>query len=287
MKLKLFLTILCLLLQNSNFARDYIHGNGFRAIADYFVENGGIPFNPETVGPRSIIYIETDFLDHFFLSIFPRLSNPVILITHNGDWPSPGRFVQYLDDPKIIMWFGQNCDIQPHPKFYPIPIGIANPKWGHGNPKIFDAVLNRLEKKGERKRLSQLYINFSPGTNPVRSQLIHMFKSKPLAVLVSMKPVQKYLMEMSHYKFVLSPWGNGLDCHRTWEALLVGCIPVVKTSTLDPLYEDLPVIIVQDWHEITEDFLQNRYQEMKDKKYNQEKLFMNYWIDFIKSYKNN
>jgi hypothetical protein len=31
--------------------------------------------------------------------------------------------------------------------------------------------------------------------------------------------------------------------------LLLGSIPIVKTSPLDPLYKDLPVVIVKDWNE--------------------------------------
>ncbi len=57
------------------------------------------------------------------------------------------------------------------------------------------------------------------------------------------------------YAFSISPHGNGLDCHRTWEDLALGCIVIVKTSPLDPLYEGLPVVIVDDWNEITKENL--------------------------------
>jgi hypothetical protein len=53
------------------------------------------------------------------------------------------------------------------------------------------------------------------------------------------------------YAFEICPRGNGLDCHRTWEALLLRTIPIVRTSTLDPLYEGFPVVIIRDWEEIT------------------------------------
>ena len=100
------------------------------------------------------------------------------------------------------------------------------------------------------------------------------------------KEWKEYLFEMAQYQFVLSPFGNGLDCIRTWEALLVGSIPVVKTSTLDPLYEDLPVIIVKEWEEINEHYLMEKYEEILHKPCNREKLFIGYWIDIIKSIKN-
>ena len=57
--------------------------------------------------------------------------------------------------------------------------------------------------------------------------------------------------EKTRYAFVVSPHGNGLDCHRTWESLVLGNIPIVKRSSIDPLYEGLPVVIVDDWREIT------------------------------------
>jgi hypothetical protein len=56
--------------------------------------------------------------------------------------------------------------------------------------------------------------------------------------------------EKTRYAFVVSPHGNGLDCHRTWESLVLGNIVIVKRSSLDPLYEGLPVVIVDDWREI-------------------------------------
>ena len=38
------------------------------------------------------------------------------------------------------------------------------------------------------------------------------------------------MSELSSYKFALSPEGNGIDCHRTWECLYLGVIPIVKKS---------------------------------------------------------
>ncbi|CAF1472127.1 unnamed protein product [Rotaria magnacalcarata] len=48
------------------------------------------------------------------------------------------------------------------------------------------------------------------------------------------------------YPLWLSPRGNGIDCHRTWKTLYLDAIPIVWHSTLDPLYADLPIIIIND-----------------------------------------
>ena len=67
------------------------------------------------------------------------------------------------------------------------------------------------------------------------------------------------------YAFVISPHGNGYDCHRTWEALILGCIPVVKTSPLDVLFKDLPVLILKDWKELTKQLMEKTIQDFKNK----------------------
>lgn len=66
-----------------------------------------------------------------------------------------------------------------------------------------------------------------------------------------------YLDLINQCKFSISPFGRGPDCHRTWELLALNCIPIVKSSPLDNIYKqfDMPVVIVNDWDEITTDNL--------------------------------
>ena len=88
------------------------------------------------------------------------------------------------------------------------------------------------------------------------------------------------------YAFVVSPFGNGLDCHRTWEALALGCIPIIMTSGLDSLYDDLPVLIVKDWSDVTEEMLMKVVNEFKGKHekglFNYDKITLKYWVDKIR-----
>lgn len=81
----------------------------------------------------------------------------------------------------------------------------------------------------------------------------------------------------SKYQFVLSPHGAGLDCHRTWEALLLGCIPIVKAARLNDLFKDLPVITVNDYSQINANFLKNSLAQLSSNSINTEKLMMRYW----------
>ena len=51
--------------------------------------------------------------------------------------------------------------------------------------------------------------------------------------------------------WIYSPFGNGLDCHRTWEALVLGAIPVLLHQPLEGemLAHDLPVKFVGSFAE--------------------------------------
>jgi len=70
--------------------------------------------------------------------------------------------------------------------------------------------------------------------------------------------------------FVLSPFGNGMDCHRTWEALLCGCIPIVRSYVFRDLFEGLPVLMVDTWEEVTLARLKSVLYEFKLKHQNGE-----------------
>lgn len=86
---------------------------------------------------------------------------------------------------------------------------------------------------------------------------------------------------MVQYAFVVSPHGNGLDCHRTWESLALGSIPIVKTSGIDSLFDDLPVWIVQDWSEVTTENMKKKMFEFSNKNFNYDKLTLAYWRNIL------
>ena len=103
--------------------------------------------------------------------------------------------------------------------------------------------------------------------------------------LVNIQPVKdfaEYLDDLSRTVFVVSPLGNGMDCHRTWEALIMGCFPIVKSCTLNPLYQGLPVVIVNDWSEVTESFLVEKQRELSEKTWDLKSLFAPYWFQRVK-----
>jgi hypothetical protein len=262
----------------------YMSGDTFRSYCDYIVDETAVTLIPEQVKAGETIFLKTDYLEFFFNQLHPRIANKYILVTHNSDRSFPGPFAYMLEDPKLMAWFGQNLEDCQHPKLHPIPIGLANRCWPHGS---VDNMLQVLQSTSTQKKTTLLYMNFQPETYPLeRAPLYKRFKKKSFCTVSKPTDFKSYLMELTQAKFVLSPRGNGLDCHRTWEALWMGAIPIVKSSSLDPLFAGLPVLIVNDWKKVTQEFLEEKWEEMNGKEWLWDRLEATYWFNLISYLRN-
>jgi hypothetical protein len=84
-----------------------------------------------------------------------------------------------------------------------------------------------------------------------------------------------YFNILPTYKFVVSPEGNGIDCHRHYEALIAGCIPIMEKNELtENKYKGCPILWTTDYSEITPQYLEEKYKEMIDKEYDFTCLFL-------------
>ena len=246
------------------------------------------------------VYICSSALWHFINVLFPVYPYKIILVTGDCDetcwtdlFPNYDTFVNFIQNDKIIHWFSQNC-IMDHKKMTRMPIGMdyhtmsnGPTKWG---PKLSpieqETVLNSIQRVPFWERTYKCYSNFHFFTTTKygydRVDAIKKIPSK----LVYYEPThivrEKSWANQAKYAFVISPHGGGLDCHRLWEALALGCIPIVKTSAIDGLYTDLPVLIVKDWTDITKKLLRETIASFKTKTFNYDKLLLSYWMNRIK-----
>jgi hypothetical protein len=84
-----------------------------------------------------------------------------------------------------------------------------------------------------------------------------------------------YFRELPRYKFVISPEGNGIDCHRHYEALMAGCIPIIEDrENIRKKYKGCPVLFTTNYSEITESYLIQKYNEMIDTVYDFSSLLL-------------
>lgn len=192
---------------------------------------------------RRTIFVYTHLVRSFIERVLPRLDHRFVLITHNSDHGIDAHFLPALGDARIVHWFAQNASLR-HPHLTALPIGIANAQWPHGDLPALLAAANRVR---ERRR-PVLYVNFDVRTNPaVRAPLLQQLQRSPLAWCAAPRPFAQYLEDMAGCRWVLSPPGNGVDCHRTWETLYLGATPIVLRSDAGAaLHDGLPVVQLAD-----------------------------------------
>jgi hypothetical protein len=260
-----------------------ISANAFQAVCDFSIDRHSPPLDPALVKKGDSIFVNTSCLDNFFALTFPHISEPFILVSGSGFGNLDNRYLSYLENPLLIHWFGNHLTIQ-SPKATTIPLGGAwySQKLVAGlEPKL--AVLKKESYFG--KKPFSMYVNWTSKMHPSREGIFRHFASLKNSKVSSRVSFQKYMQEMGQSRFAISPRGVNIDCFRTWEALYVGSIPVVESWGIDRVYEDLPVIIVNDLTTVTESYLQQEYERLKLKSFCLEKLTMEYWIEQIDNYK--
>lgn len=91
---------------------------------------------------------------------------------------------------------------------------------------------------------------------------------------------EDYFKSLPSYKFVISPEGSGVDCHRHYEALIAGCIPVVEFNDLTMhKYKGLPILYTSDYSDITIEGLNYIYPIIMNELHCYSPLFKSYYND--------
>jgi hypothetical protein len=196
------------------------------------------------------LFVYTHALALFQEHVWPRLTGTgYVLITHNSDGevgPEQLPWVEHAGD-KLSRWFTQNLLVD-HPKLSPLPIGIANSVWDHGD---IEALISEM---GERERPEQVYAQFDMATHPDRARAWQAVRAAfPLTAPNPPKRFRKYLAELAQHRFCVCPRGNGIDTHRFWECQYLGVVPVVERSPHVEMWarEGLPMVILDDWGDLS------------------------------------
>lgn len=178
----------------------------------------------------------------------------------------------------VVEWFGMNATAR-QPGCRVLPLGLANQSCRVTLKPDFLAALPAGAEK-----TSWLYVNHRVETNPaVRQPVYDIFeKHRPEGWVTISRPLPagemgSYPADLAAHRFICCPPGNGLDTHRMWEALYAGTIPVVLRNPVTEAFADLPIVMVNDFSEVTLPFLQQRYDELSRRQFSWEKLTLSYW----------
>jgi hypothetical protein len=268
----------------------------------------------QNIKKNDLVWIRPAFVAMFYREILPHLIESIVLVINDGDETFPKNCgltpteVEYLlGHPKIKHIYCQNLDYRGDSnKITPIPIGIdfhsiayKGGYWGeNGSPSAQEHFLKHViaSSPPTSQRKKRIFVDFQHSEsmrasfsrhlefNEDRRSIFKQITKTGLVDFTKKMSRNKLWKIKGQYAFSVSPWGNGLDCHRTWEDLALGCIVIVKTSALDPLYEGLPVVIIKDWNEITAENLEKWINLFPDASVNpkfRKRLKNTFWIDKI------
>ena len=276
----------------------FLSGDTYRALCDVLYDDTHRCTASE-IFSGSYVFISSPLLDDFTTHVLPMVSQNFTLITHDGDIniTDEAHFRIVAETPYLNHWFAQNCTLE-HPKVTPLPIGLED-RWKHNagvltdfkkfikNEKKSVYRLSAADNTGKRK--AEILLGFSLGTNPdSRFQCYRALWGKPFVHEIYRAPnAHLYHKLLQRSMFVASPAGNGLDCHRTWEAMYLKTVPIVEDNYMNRFFASLglPLLCIKDWTECknwTEDFLKNTYKRIMQNT-DTSALYSAWWEDKIKT----
>jgi hypothetical protein len=189
-------------------------------------------------------------------SILEKMKNPFSLILHCNDSPVEEEDLRYFNIPNCKKIFAQNVLVKDD-RVIPLPIGLGNHFWPYGDLSTFDSIDIPCVKTKE------VFFNFTieGGCRDVKRPDCYK-RCKELG-LVWTKPTKQieYLNKLKDHKFIISPEGNGVDCHRTWEALYLKTIPIVDRSLVTEYFSQFfPMVLVDNWNTFNLEQLEGVYE---------------------------
>ena len=256
----------------------------------------------------SLVYVVSSALGNWFREIYPillRENKVVILVTGDSVANAPlgalgmniDEFKQLKEEGVIYHWFCQNCDIDFEDYVTSIPLGIdyhtlhRKNFWGEKKTHFIfqDINLNLISRKrfdnfNERKVKLICDMHLNKGNFNKERQIAYQQSLNIKNVLYVNKPYSrsKFWRIMRNSQYIISPRGRGFDCHRTWEALALGVVPIIKTSVNDILFKEMPVLIVDSFRDLDDKLLNKKYNFGNR---NLKKITLEYWIDIIQQKK--
>ena len=252
-------------------SRPFLSGDMFRSLCDVKIDDGVKPARFVILIDRLAQMAEHDtklqyslfvdlnvvqkhedceLLTDALSRVSARARRKIQVLFHNSDKTlSRSQFV-YLSELGYRLWSVNVVDTDF--KTGALPIGLEN-RWRMNNGRLrpFKVLYRRSMNNPLRgsRRSQVVFAAFNVATNTVDRSV-----AREACLRAGVSVYENRISPRDHRKllrttmFVISPPGNGLDCHRTWEAIYLGCIPVVlKRSLAKEFWENLPIFAVDDW----------------------------------------
>ena len=227
--------------------------------------------NETSISENDVIFCHTDFIEHLFFLIEDVEFTNIKLLTNQTDTLINKKI--FSMKPKCIsQWFSVNVGYK-NDNLIPIPLGLAN-------DYKKNLTFNEIKSKNQKKE-NFLYLNFRENTSiKYRKNLYNFFQKYDWTIVKSPNLVNsQYSSDLNRYKFILCPWGNGIDSHRIWEALYSGSIAVTEQHYTFNTFSSLPIYSYKSYKDLSmKDLLEFEKASFNISK---KQLDLHWWLNII------
>eukprot|EP00045_Choanoeca_perplexa_P003618 m.32291 g.32291 ORF g.32291 m.32291 type:complete len:375 (+) comp12143_c0_seq1:164-1288(+) len=242
------------------------------------------------------IYLATSQVPAFYEQTWPRFLKTqtrfvLVMGASVKSSSSLGNVLrELLNSRYLIHAFATNCDVE-HERLTPVGLGIDFHTDNHPVRNQSDELLSYAwHQINPLPRAFKVIANFNPKTNRTqREHVVPLLKQNlPDAIfqhIPNETPRQTIWNITSQVEFVISPPGHGVDCHRHWETLMLGAIPIIirRPPLTTRLFDGMPVVQVDSYKEVTVDKLldwQETYRPMMTAflASKNERVFSSWWM---------
>ena len=208
----------------------------------------------KSVKPQDKSYVNSLMKESDLLNLCSQFPNKkFIIFTNLEDTPIDNFIFDKIPD-NVLSVNAANA-LSFGGKVNPIPYGIQRKLNNDDNrSEILLLFMNSQDNNVE----NLLYVNHSVDTNSrERSGINEQFLNESWVKVQNQRvDYHTFLSELQKSKFMICPEGNAVDCHRNWEVLYMRRVPVMKKNVyLEYLLRDYPVLFVNDYTEVTEEYL--------------------------------
>lgn len=235
------------------------------------------PLGPDVPVPAHGIVFVRDAWRAPWRASLAAIPQPCVLVTvFNDAHVRPHATAGLLEGTRIAHWFAVQVETE-HPRLTAMPIGID----GRDVPTLVAA-----PRRPWAARDVPVLANFQPRTSERKAVLAQCRTQAWMQTetWVSTQPphtLAEYYARLGRTRFVLSPPGRGWDCYRTYEALAMGAVPIVRRQPpISDVVDGLPVLVVDDWREVTRARLE---AYVPPAEWNLERMTLPYWQERIRA----
>lgn len=241
---------------------------------------------PENVIDGEILYVTGNQAKRFFAEVASSINVNFSVITAQWDFGPDQSFIHLIPE-KLTEWWTINCHVD-HPKIKAIPLGLQNLHWRwDGNVQSSPHTYKKFRVQDKTKFM---IASFSIDNNSSeRTKCVEVAKAVGSEFRMFQRRdrqnenyVLDYFNQVSQYKFVLCPWGVGVDTHRLWESLYLGSIPITRYHKVYEAFRDYPIIFLSEWSELGDIDFEDAYRRNKQKLETENRIYFDYWNNKIK-----